>query len=56
MRVRPDYYRKQAADCRRIAIHQNGESKRLLMDVADQYDKLAEQAEQPSESSVQLEA
>jgi hypothetical protein len=44
MQVRPAYYRNQATECRRLARQQTGESRELLLNVAELFDRLAERA------------
>lgn len=44
MRVRPGYYRERATECRRLARHQKGANRELLLNVAEQFDQLAERA------------
>jgi hypothetical protein len=46
MRVKPDYYRKQAKLSRELAENAPDEElRKTLLEVADQYDRLAEDAE-----------
>jgi hypothetical protein len=40
----PEHYREEADRCRKMAQDLNGETKTNLLDVARQYDKLADEA------------
>jgi len=41
----PEHYREEAERCRKMANDLDGETKNNLLDVARQYDKLADEAD-----------
>lgn len=46
MRVKPDFYRKKAIECRELVKKAtDSEARSLLLSIAEQYDKLFEMAE-----------